>query len=285
MPRRRPLAASPARSPAPRPSPSPSPAACRTRPPPTPRRSPSPSPTPTCTVSTNTAPSGPITFQVTNNGTDVNEFEILASDKLRIAGEKENIGPGTTVNYVVQLAEGNYFTACRKGMVGYPDAPRRLHRDRGQDRHDRSPSESKQVAQAVTNYIALRQGPDRPAAHRHEVVRRRLRGRRRRRRPRAVRRRPRLLRAHRADRRAVRRHRPGASTCARPTSSRARPGPAGTASRRTSGRRPATPPSDAAERASSSATSSSPTPRSSTTWCTPRTSPSPSTRSPTAPSA
>jgi iron uptake system component EfeO len=59
-----------------------------------------------CTVSAATAASGPVTFQVTNKGADVNEFEILAADKLRIAGEKENIGPGTTVNYVVQLSEG-----------------------------------------------------------------------------------------------------------------------------------------------------------------------------------
>jgi len=73
-----------------------------------------------CTVKTATAPAGPITFQVTNKGSDVNEFEVLAPDKLRIAGEKENIGPGTTVNYVVQLAEGSYFTACKKGMVGSP---------------------------------------------------------------------------------------------------------------------------------------------------------------------
>jgi iron uptake system component EfeO len=77
-----------------------------------------------CTVSTATAPSGPVTFQVTNKGSDVNEFEVLAQDKLRIAGEKENIGPGTTVNYVVQLAD------------------------------TKSASESKQVAQAVTNYTS-----------------------------------------------------------------------------------------------------------------------------------
>ncbi len=73
-----------------------------------------------CTVSANTTASGPVTFQVTNAGADVNEFEILAKDRVRIAGEKENIGPGTTVNYVVQLSEGSYFTACKPGMTGSP---------------------------------------------------------------------------------------------------------------------------------------------------------------------
>ncbi|MFF1878721.1 iron uptake system protein EfeO [Leifsonia sp. NPDC058230] len=106
-----------------------------------------------CTVSAGTAPSGPITFQVTNKGTDVNEFEILAEDKLRIAGEKENIGPGTTVNYVVQLAEGSYFTACRKGMVGSPAHVAPFTVTKGKEALA-SGDESKQISQAVTNYIA-----------------------------------------------------------------------------------------------------------------------------------
>ncbi|MEO7016134.1 MAG: iron uptake system protein EfeO [Leifsonia sp.] len=106
-----------------------------------------------CTVSSDTAPSGPITFQVTNKGADVNEFEILADDKLRIAGEKENIGPGTTVNYVVQLSEGKYFTACRKGMVGSPSHLASFTVTKGKDAVTGG-NESKQVAQAVANYIA-----------------------------------------------------------------------------------------------------------------------------------
>lgn len=104
-----------------------------------------------CTVSTNTAKAGPITFQVTNTGTDVNEFELLATDKLRIVGEKENIGPGTTVNYVVQLPEGDYFSACRKGMVGEPAHVAKFTVTPGTGKTV-SQSESKQVAQAVANY-------------------------------------------------------------------------------------------------------------------------------------
>lgn len=106
-----------------------------------------------CTVKPATAPAGPITFQVTNSGTDVNEFEVLAQDKLRIAGEKENIGPGTTVNYVVQLAEGSYFTACKKGMVGDPSSLTTFTVTTGAA-DTRTASESKQVAQAVTDYVS-----------------------------------------------------------------------------------------------------------------------------------
>jgi iron uptake system component EfeO len=104
-----------------------------------------------CTVSANTAKAGPTTFQVTNTGTDVNEFELLATDKLRIVGEKENIGPGTTVNYVIQLAEGDYFSACRKGMVGSPTNVAGFTVTKGTGK-DVTQSESKQVAQAVANY-------------------------------------------------------------------------------------------------------------------------------------
>ena len=105
----------------------------------------------TCTVKTNTAPAGPVTFQVTNTGSDVNEFEVLAQDKLRIAGEKENIGPGTTVNYVVQLNEGSYYTACKKGMVGNPTSLAKFTVTKSST-GAKTASESKQVDQAVTNY-------------------------------------------------------------------------------------------------------------------------------------
>ncbi|MGV8883366.1 MAG: iron uptake system protein EfeO [Rhodoglobus sp.] len=73
-----------------------------------------------CVVSQNTAETGAITFEITNNGTDVNEFEILAEDKLRIVGEKENVTPGQTISYVAQLAPGTYYTACKFQLIGAP---------------------------------------------------------------------------------------------------------------------------------------------------------------------
>ncbi|MEJ3404704.1 iron uptake system protein EfeO [Rathayibacter sp. YIM 133350] len=74
----------------------------------------------TCAVTENTTPSGATAFTITNTGSDVNEFEILASDKLRIVGEKENITPGQTVTFTAQLEPGSYFTACKFQQVGSP---------------------------------------------------------------------------------------------------------------------------------------------------------------------
>ncbi|NQX11322.1 peptidase M75 family protein [Microbacteriaceae bacterium VKM Ac-2855] len=73
-----------------------------------------------CTVSAATAESGAVTFSLANSGSDVNEFEILADDKLRIVGEKENVTPGQSVSYVAQLEPGTYYTACKFQQVGAP---------------------------------------------------------------------------------------------------------------------------------------------------------------------
>ncbi|MGO2659677.1 iron uptake system protein EfeO [Mycetocola reblochoni] len=71
-----------------------------------------------CAVSAATASAGPITFALSNEGTQLNEFEILADDKLRIVGEKENIAPGQSVSYIASLPAGDYFTECKLNMVG-----------------------------------------------------------------------------------------------------------------------------------------------------------------------
>ena len=71
-----------------------------------------------CAVSAGEAPSGTITFTVTNEGTRINEFYLLAEDGLRIIAEVENIGPGLTRDLVLTAPAGAYFTACKPGMVG-----------------------------------------------------------------------------------------------------------------------------------------------------------------------
>lgn len=71
-----------------------------------------------CEVSAGTAPSGNLTFAVTNDGSQVTEFYLLASDGLRIVGEVENIGPGLSRDLVLTAPPGDYFTACKPGMVG-----------------------------------------------------------------------------------------------------------------------------------------------------------------------
>ena len=71
-----------------------------------------------CSLSTTSAPSGNIQFVITNSGSQVTEFYILANDGLRIVGEVENVGPGTTRDLVIQASPGTYYTVCKPGMVG-----------------------------------------------------------------------------------------------------------------------------------------------------------------------
>ncbi|GAA3797731.1 iron uptake system protein EfeO [Cellulomonas soli] len=71
-----------------------------------------------CTVSAAEAPSGTLTFQVANDGSDVTEFYLLAEDGLQVVAEVENVGPGLSRDLVVQLRPGTYWTACKPGMVG-----------------------------------------------------------------------------------------------------------------------------------------------------------------------
>ncbi|MFT3889069.1 MAG: peptidase M75 family protein [Arachnia sp.] len=71
-----------------------------------------------CTVSAAEAPSGTVTFKVTNDGTKINEFYLLGEDGLRIVAEIENVGPGLTRDLVLTAPAGKYFTACKPGMVG-----------------------------------------------------------------------------------------------------------------------------------------------------------------------
>ena len=73
-----------------------------------------------CAVAVDTAEAGAVTFALANNGTAVNEFEILADDQLRIVGEKENVTPGQAVEFVAQLTPGTYYTACKFQQVGAP---------------------------------------------------------------------------------------------------------------------------------------------------------------------
>ncbi|CAN5384737.1 hypothetical protein BH09ACT4_BH09ACT4_05100 [soil metagenome] len=73
----------------------------------------------TCSVSPATAIAGIVTFELTNSGSDINEFEILADDQQRIVAEKENVTTGSTT-FTLQLTPGTYYTACKFRMVGPP---------------------------------------------------------------------------------------------------------------------------------------------------------------------
>lgn len=71
-----------------------------------------------CSVEVASATSGTITFNVTNEGTKVNEFYVLGENGLTIVGEVENIAPGATRDLTVQVGPGDYFTSCKPGMIG-----------------------------------------------------------------------------------------------------------------------------------------------------------------------
>jgi iron uptake system component EfeO len=71
-----------------------------------------------CNLSATSAPSGTLTFAVTNGGTKVTEFYLYGEDGKRIVGEVENIGPGITRELVLKIEPGNYLTACKPGMAG-----------------------------------------------------------------------------------------------------------------------------------------------------------------------
>jgi len=74
-----------------------------------------------CKLSSTSAPSGTLTFAVTNGGAKVTEFYLYGEDGKRIVGEVENIGPGITRELVMKVKPGSYITACKPGMAGDGD--------------------------------------------------------------------------------------------------------------------------------------------------------------------
>lgn len=71
----------------------------------------------TCDVATTKLASGTHKFTITNKGSKVTEFEVLATGD-RIVGEVENVAPGVARTLLVDLAAGSYQAACVPGMVG-----------------------------------------------------------------------------------------------------------------------------------------------------------------------
>jgi len=101
-----------------------------------------------CTVGVKQLPAGTHRFTVTNKGSKVTEFEILASGD-RIVGEVENIAPGVARNLLVELPAGKYQAACLPGMVG--DGIRHPLTVTGASS---SSSDDEQLKAAVTSYTS-----------------------------------------------------------------------------------------------------------------------------------
>lgn len=106
-----------------------------------------------CEVSGAEAPAGTLTFNVTNSGDQVTEFYVLGDDGLRIVGEVENIGAGTSNTLTLNATEGKYFTACKPGMKGEG-----IRGDftvtASDDEPDVTEDEQELVDQALVNYQA-----------------------------------------------------------------------------------------------------------------------------------
>ena len=160
-----------------------------------------------CQVSSVEAPSGTLTFRVTNDGSLVNEFYLLGEDGLRIVAEVENIGPGLTRDLVLSAPAGRYFTACKPGMVGEGIRGDFTVTDSGEDVGPKG-EDADLVAEADRQYRLLRARPGRPTGHRDRALRRPCQGGKGRRGARTLRRRPRPLGADRDRRREFRRPRP-----------------------------------------------------------------------------
>ena len=71
-----------------------------------------------CALESTEATSGTVAFDITNGGSQVTEFYLLADDGLRIVGEVENIAPGASRTLTVTAQPGDYYTLCKPGMVG-----------------------------------------------------------------------------------------------------------------------------------------------------------------------
>ena len=108
-----------------------------------------------------TATSGTLAFDVTNAGTDVTEFYLLADDGLRIVGEAENIAPGASRTLTVVAQPGEYFTVCKPGMIG--DGVGRSAFTVSGDAVAIDGPDAEQKQQAVDLYAAFVEGPGRAA--------------------------------------------------------------------------------------------------------------------------
>lgn len=76
----------------------------------------------TCDVATTSFAKGDVTFAVNNSGKDVTEVYVYAKGSSgafdKVVGEVENIAPGTSRDFSVDLGGGAYEVACKPGQKG-----------------------------------------------------------------------------------------------------------------------------------------------------------------------
>ena len=104
-----------------------------------------------CTLASTNLVAGVSKFTITNQGTKINEFYVMQGDKA--LGEVENISPGTSRTFSVELPAGSYHGVCKPGMAG--DGIKQAFTVTGSAA---ALSEDAKLATAVTNYKAYVQG-------------------------------------------------------------------------------------------------------------------------------
>jgi iron uptake system component EfeO len=70
-----------------------------------------------CTPAATEIAAGVVAFDFTNSGSKENELYVLRPDG-SIVGEREGVGPGTTVTLTVEVTAGKYVLQCKPGMTG-----------------------------------------------------------------------------------------------------------------------------------------------------------------------
>ena len=70
-----------------------------------------------CAIDRTTVPPGAITFSVTNRGTIVTEAYLYAPHD-QVVGEVEDVDPGATASFTVDVGGGRYEVACKPGQEG-----------------------------------------------------------------------------------------------------------------------------------------------------------------------
>lgn len=128
-----------------------------------------------CAATPASVPAGPVTFRVSNDGADaVTELELLSGN--RILGEKENLAPGLSGSFTLNLKAGSYalscpgakkdrtgFTVTRAGTSGQAGAPATTDPALAQavDKYDAYVrSQVAQLVTATTAFAAAVQGGD-----------------------------------------------------------------------------------------------------------------------------
>ncbi len=70
-----------------------------------------------CTVNDDRVAAGPVTLTVVNEGDQVTEVYVYGEGDA-IIGEKEDITPGSSADFTVELEAGRYEIACKPGQTG-----------------------------------------------------------------------------------------------------------------------------------------------------------------------